>query len=194
MTATVFFDLDGVLADFVTAALAAHKKELPIPDVQWGFPTQIGFNGVDDPAFWQPFGFYFWLNLPAYPDGLCLLRHCERIVAPVNIALLSSPCDTPGCCEGKRAWVARHLPEYRKRLFLGSAKHLFAGPGKVLVDDHDANADAFVKAGGVVVQPSRPWNRYRQECDRFGGFSVPNVSAKLASAVDAIEHPVEVRG
>lgn len=193
MKPVVFFDLDGVLADFVGGALKAHGKELPPGEVQWDFCTQIGFSGVNDAAFWSPLGFDFWAGLGVLPDGLCLLRAVERLVDPDRIAFLSSPCESPGCVDGKRAWVAAHFPEYRRRLFLGSAKHLFAGPGKVLVDDHDANIDGFHEAGGQTVCPPRPWNRWKAECLAGGLFDVGAVTRHVRSCVEAIENPVSVR-
>lgn len=185
--ATVFFDLDGVLADFVRGALLHHRAVLPIGEVQWGFPSQIGFTGVDDPAFWERMDRVFWADLSPYSDGFCLLRSTEGLVGAENIGLLTSPCDTVGCVDGKRDWVARYLPDYRKRLFVGSAKHLFAGPGKILVDDHDPNADRFREAGGNTVVPPRPWNSWASSCYPCGAFDVPTVFGWLKSCVKATE-------
>jgi hypothetical protein len=180
---TVFFDLDGVLANFVRGALQTHRAELPIATVSWGFPAQIGFTGVDDPRFWEPLDFGFWANLEPYPDGFALLRFAETLVGATNIGLLTSPCDTAGCVEGKRAWVAKHLPEYRRRLFVGSAKELFASPRKVLVDDHDANCAKFMAAGGRCVMPPRPWNAYGHNCVEEDAFSVAQQSKILQQEV-----------
>jgi hypothetical protein len=174
MRVTIFFDLDGVLCDFVSGALAVHNATLAIEDADWGFPSKIGFSGVDDPKFWAPLGFDFWAGLAPYPDGFCLLRAAERLVGKDRIGLLTSPCETAGCVDGKRAWVAKHLPEYTRRLFVGAAKELFAGPNKVLVDDSDVNCEKFMKAGGFVLTPPRPWNQYKEKCFPGGGFHVPD--------------------
>lgn len=180
---TVFFDLDGVVADFVSAALAVHAAALPVEDVTWDFPTQIGFESVDDAKFWAPLGFDFWAGLALYPDGLCLLKAAESLVGPDCIALLTSPCDTPGCVQGKLAWVAKHLPDYRKRLFVGGEKELFAGPAKVLVDDNDTNVERFTRAGGYAVKPARPWNNRKPACLRGGAFDVPKTFEELKTVV-----------
>lgn len=183
----IFFDIDGVLANFVAGALGLHGKSLPILDVRWDFLTQVGFDGVNDPAFWSPMGQEFWANLATYSDGMDFLRYAEALVGKESVGLLTSPCDTEGCVEGKRAWVARHLPEYKRRLFVGAAKHLFAGPGKILIDDHDANADAFRAAGGEAYQPARPWNRFRPYC-------LPDGSFDTWAACDRLERLVERNG
>lgn len=172
MKPVIFFDLDGVLADFVEGAFRLHGKSLPPLDVRWDFCSQLGFAGPNDPAFWDRMGYEFWLHLEPYADGFSLLKYAEALAGKENVGLLTSPCDTAGCVEGKRSWVHNHLPDYKRRVFVGSAKHLFAGPGKVLVDDHDANVDAFAAAGGLVVQPARPWNRKLAFCRPDGSFDV----------------------
>lgn len=179
----IFFDLDGVLADFVGGVFRLqHPKPAPrYDDVRWGLEEQLGYA---DPAdFWRQLGYEFWSELPAYEDGFGLLGAVATAVGLDGIGLLTSPCDTPGCLEGKRDWVRRHLPDYHRRLFIGSAKHLFAGPGKVLVDDHDANVDAFRAAGGRVVQPPRPWNRRSGETHERGSFVVTAAYTDVIAAV-----------
>lgn len=177
---SVFFDLDGVLADFVAGALKAHGREdVSAASVTWGIEAQLR---LEPAAFWAPLGFDFWANLTPYPDGLSLLSAAIGMVGGDNIGLLTSPCDTAGCVDGKRAWVSRHLPQFSRRLFVGSAKELFAGPTKVLVDDHDANIDKFNRAGGRTLQPPRPWNRYGHNC-RGAAFDVPSQIAMLAQEI-----------
>jgi hypothetical protein len=178
----VFFDMDGVLCDFVRGALMFHGREdMPYCDVRWGIEAQLGLSPTD---FWKDLSFGFWSALPAYADGMSLLAAAERLVGADRIALLTSPCDTAGCCDGKREWVAKHLPAYRRRLFMGSAKELFAGPTKVLVDDHDANVKAFSAAGGRTVQPPRPWNTMDWHCTGPDGtFDVDRTFAALAQEI-----------
>jgi FMN phosphatase YigB (HAD superfamily) len=175
-----FFDLDGVLADFVSGALRLHgRTDFPYADIRWGIEEQLG---IEPAKFWAPMGSEFWAGLPLYDDGHAAFSLVARTVGPENVALLSSPCETPGCLDGKRAWVAKHLPEFRKRLFLGGAKHLFAGPGKVFVDDHDANVDAFRAAGGKAVQVPRPWNRRRDETLLDGRFDAVKLYGEVTDA------------
>ncbi len=171
MKPTVFFDLDGVLCDFVRGALAHHsRRDFPYEDVQWGIESQLN---LDPAEFWRLMGRDFWASLDPYPDGMCLLRSIENFVGADRVALLTSPCDTEGCVDGKRAWVAEHLPDYRKRLFIGSAKDMFASPSKILVDDHDANLDKFRQAGGKTLAVPRPWNSWKSHCLPGGHFCVP---------------------
>ena len=183
MKPVVFFDLDGVLADFVRGALALHRAELPMTDVTWGFPGQIGFDGESDPTFWEPMGRSFWYGLAPLADGFALLRSAEGFVGPENIGILSSPCFTDGCADGKLEWVRKHLPLYRRRVFIGPAKYLVAGPGKILVDDNNDNADKFAAAGGLSVLVPRPWNRRKAECLADGSFPFGLLHSELRRLV-----------
>lgn len=168
MKPAAFFDLDGLLADFVRGIFAIHGNNgLAITDVRWGLEAQLG---IDPVKFWEPLGYEFWKGLQPYEDGMKLLQATEWIVGPQNIGLLTSPCQTKGCIDGKRAWVKEHLDDYSGRLFVGSAKHLFAGPGKILVDDNTDNVNKFTAAGGRSVLVPRPWNVRSSEVDENGHF------------------------
>lgn len=185
MKPVIFVDLDGVVADFVSAALFVHgRSHVPLSSVPWCIEK---FLGIEPAAFWAPLGFDFWSSLEPLPDGFRLLDHALALVGAERVGLLTSPCDTAGCVEGKRAWVERHLPGLKRRLFVGSAKELFAGPHKLLVDDHDANVDRFAAAGGMVLQPARPWNRLKALCVRGHEFDVGAHCEMLTAAVRASE-------
>lgn len=167
---TIFFDMDGVLADFVGGALAAHGKTLDPAAVQWDFCSQIGFAGPGDPAFWSPLSNpEFWATLPPLPDGMELFRRAEAEFGAGRIGILSSGL-CPGSCDGKRAWLKKHLPAYEKRAIFCTVKELVAAPCKVLVDDYEPNHDAFVAAGGRAVLAPRPWNRRRELTGEAGRF------------------------
>lgn len=183
MRPAVFFDLDGVLADFVRGSFRLHGRSVPLREVVWGFPALIGFTGADDPKFWEPMGRDFWAGLDRLEDGFAFLRLVETIVPAERIGLLTSPCDTAGCLDGKRDWVAKHLPDYRRRLFVGAAKELFAGPGKILIDDNDANASRFHDAGGQSVLIPRPWNARSHLCNDEGRFLVSDALGDFRNAL-----------
>jgi hypothetical protein len=174
-------DMDGVLADFVTGSFRLHGRSVNMKDVRWGFMEKMGFSGIDDPKFWAPMGREFWAGLTPTEEGDELLKGIEAIFGAHNVCLLSSPVDTDGCRDGKIDWVRKHLPQYEKRTFLGSAKHLFAAPSKVLVDDYDGNLDKWRLYGGNAVQVPRPWNSGHERTDQIGRFHVREVLAELRS-------------
>jgi hypothetical protein len=114
-----------------------------------------------------------------------VLAGVEALFGPGKVALVSSPCGTDGCMDGKRDWVARHCPRLAKSLFLGSRKDLLAGPCKVLLDDRDENCAAFALAGGVAITVPRPWNSRRDETDAQGRFDVTQILGEAGEAREA---------
>lgn len=154
-------DLDGVLVDFVGGALRKHgrSQDFTHEEIRWDLPEQLGMPVGD---FWKPLSEEFWAGLSWMPDGREILNVIERQVGRPNVFLCSSPCLTPGCATGKARWVETHLPTYARRLILTDQKYVFAGPRKVLVDDHDHNLMRWASAGGMVCGVPRPWNELGQ--------------------------------
>lgn len=184
MKPALLLDLDGVLVNFVRGAHLAHGRE-PVARVEWNFFEPWGMTPVE---FWAPMGFDFWLNLTWTDEGRELLRGLEGLIPSDRIALLTSPCDTRGGVEGKVEWVRRHMPDYRRRLLVGPPKYLMAGPGKVLVDDHEPNVDGFLGEGGRAVLVPRSWNRRADEaCPTTNTFSVQAVLAEVERELRAAE-------
>lgn len=189
---SVFFDIDGVLAQFVRGTFEVHQRSIPMREVDWDFHRKLGFEGEKEKDFWAPLGFDFWANLSVHDDGMALLRNVEGFFPKESIYLLSSPCDTFGCTEGKRAWVDKHLPDYKRRLFLGSAKKAFAGPTKLLVDDSSDNCKKFRDAGGHTVAPPRPWNSHAcMMADGEGNFDPGMVTDWIRTTLAHMGHKFE---
>lgn len=154
-----YLDMDGVLVDFVNGALREHGYHLPEGTVKWDFNHQLK---IPDPEFWGPFGRSFWSNLGWMPEGRELLTELEIMFGQDHIVILSSPCGTPGCAEGKLDWIKQHLPKYKRQYLLGPAKHLCASPSHILIDDYDHNVDKFRTYGGFAALVPRSWNTAEQ--------------------------------
>jgi len=69
-----------------------------------------------------------------------------------------SPASTPGCVEGKIAWINKHLPAYSRRFVVGASKHLMASYGKILIDDYEVNTKRFFEHGGTAILFPRLYN------------------------------------
>jgi len=162
----ILFDMDGVIAQFVRGTLALHDSPLSHADITDWYMSRL--MGIEESAFYAPMGYDFWSSLGAYADGMELL---DLVLATGHrVALLSSPVETLGCIDGKRAWVKRHLPGMAKTAFIGSDKSVFAHPGAILIDDSDSNVEKFRLAGGLAVLVPRPWNKARSHTDSTGHF------------------------
>jgi hypothetical protein len=179
MSPTAFIDLDGVLVDFVSGVLAAHGARLPPREICWDFNTQLGLTAGE---FWAPCGKDFWESLSWTHEGPALLEAVEKVFGD-NVVVLTSPCKTAGAVEGKVEWIRRNMPKYARRYFVGPPKHLLAGAGKLLIDDHDDNAKKFAAHGGRVVLVPRPWNARRDDTDELGRFDVQRMAEEIAASI-----------
>lgn len=180
MKPLLFFDQDGLLSQFAAGALKFHGKHLDPMAVRWDFPQQIGFAGTWVAEFWDPLRYDFWRNLERHEDGFEVLRWAEGAFGADNVVFLTSPCDSPGCVDGKLDWLDAHVgPKTRRRTLVGPPKHTIAGPTKVLLDDYAGNTDKFLAHGGRAVLAPRPWNSRISECRPDGSFDPAAVIAEL---------------
>jgi len=144
-----FIDLDGVLVDFAGGVFRATGAPRP---------KRLGWDFIK-PHWWKQFGYDFWKDLSPTEDFKQILSACEAAFGGENCCILTSPCKTPGCVDGKMAWISRHMPQYSRRVLIGAAKHFMARPDAVLVDDYEKNIDEWVDNMGRGVLIPREWNR-----------------------------------
>jgi len=151
-------DLDGVLVDFVGGSCKFYGFPDPYLDPTlkgiWDF---VKAKGLKD--FWKPLGADFWANLEPTQDMREILRIVESKFGQTNVCLLTSPCpDNLTCPEGKLRWIDKYMPSYNRQYLMGPRKEFCARSSHWLVDDSDANVDAFRKNGGSACLVPRIWN------------------------------------
>jgi 5'(3')-deoxyribonucleotidase len=171
MKMKIFVDMNGVIADFSTPALRANGAVIGGEDE---YPEECGWDilkacnkiraadGVDrapltEDEFWNNLGYDFWYGLPMYPVAQTFIKYLE-FWGDVYIA--TAPALQDECVSGKYAWIKKHFPEYRSKLFICTHKELLADKNSILIDDRDRNCEAFEKAGGLAVPVPRPWNNF----------------------------------
>lgn len=157
-----FLDCDGCLVDFVKGASQVHGiqnfyENHPEHHGQWDFDV---LAGIPKTRFWGAFDMSFWSGLDWMPEGKELLSFIESKFGQHNICILTSPAETnyAECVTGKRAWIERHIPQYKKQVFIGSYKEGLAHDNAILVDDYDKNCERFVAAGGHAFLIPQLWN------------------------------------
>lgn len=160
-----FVDMDGVIADFVSAISRAHNRPSPYTD-----PRTLGISlglfdmekiwGITAKEFWVPSNSHeFWATIEKTPDADAIINLAESQFGSENVAILTAPSQAEGCISGKREWIKHHYPQFKQRIIFASAKEFLAGPDKFLIDDRDKNIDAFRGAGGTGILVSRLWNQ-----------------------------------
>jgi 5'(3')-deoxyribonucleotidase len=162
----ILLDMDGVLADFFSAAL--HKLNLkfrPKNPVEMSEYRQTGsfdmakFFGITKDQFWQCVEDtnYFWDNIPAYPWAKQLYEFLSEF-APVTIA--SNPSHGVSCVYGKVNWLKYNIDKNfnQDNCIFGAKKYLMAKPDTLLIDDFQKNCGEFIAAGGQAVCVPSNWN------------------------------------
>ncbi len=131
----LFLDLDGVLADFNRGVIAVTGKR----------PDQLPIK-----VLWRELSRHqnFFDTLEFMPDAPDLWAFCKAYEPTILTGL---PMGT-WAPEQKRRWVARMLGGHVKIITcLARDKHLYAGPGAILVDDREKARAAWEAAEGIFI-------------------------------------------
>ena len=165
---TVFLDVDGVLADFRSAALEAFQAQDTDPHC-YDLSKVIG---CDPCIFWSHLESvpYFWESIPRYPWAIELVRTLSD--ANFQIAFASSPSESHVAFTGKARWI-HHLVKdvtgsidiantaVARRLFITGDKSVLAGANRFLVDDLIFNVSKWLKLGHHAMLFPTPSNQAR---------------------------------
>jgi FMN phosphatase YigB (HAD superfamily) len=156
----IFLDLDGVLADWASAAIRAHGHDPVAIYAGWqpGTYDLADVLGISGNAMWGPVndaGADFWANLQPYPWCRPLMDLCTSL-APTTI--LTSPSKDPAAASGKTRWLQAQFGSDFRSYLIGPDKVSCARRGAVLIDDADKNCDGFRAAGGSAIVFPQKWN------------------------------------
>lgn len=162
MSKMIFLDMDGVLCDFVGAALRVCGRE---DLVGTSFPTTFDLFselGISEDDGWSKIdaaGRKFWSELDELPWTDELLALVTGSGLPWY--LCTSPSLSPESFAGKLDWIRRKFgPKFSNYIFT-SKKHLLADTGRLLIDDSEANVTKFREMGGTTLLFPQPWNSNR---------------------------------
>jgi hypothetical protein len=162
----IITDLDGVMADFATAACVAHDREDTVVDC-WDFFKKWDVCGKPMTArqFWSVIhlhgsNFYGKMVKP-YPWAIEYFKMLHE--ADEDIVIMSSPSDSPYGYSGKKRWVDKYLQphfDWKLNLIVGGDKWRLSKPGVMLIDDYEENlADFREYGGGHTITFPQPWNK-----------------------------------
>ena len=144
----ILCDLDGVLADFVSASYEVHGKEAE-QAIKWNYFEDWNLGPGE---FFGEIRKYkdFWRNLNPYPWKNSLVR--EICKYDPEFLIMTKPDDHYNSWGGKFDWIGNHLNISRAdRIMMGGSKHLLAAPNRVLIDDNDKNIEMWRDHGGIGI-------------------------------------------
>lgn len=145
MSSKVYFDLDGVLANF-----DGYVKQMKLDAQYISYDNKYPIDSRE--AFWQFANYYYpemWENLPIIRKGIDLWdkhANCQRIV------LTALPIEHERAYNGKRLWVDKYLGTDIPMMATAKGfKHVVCNPMDILYDDDHSNITAWMSAGGVGI-------------------------------------------
>lgn len=132
----VYFDMDGVLADFEKEAI---DRNIPFNELKVKIDA--------------------YRHLPIMEGSKEAVK--RFLEAGYEIFILTKiPTANPYAASEKIFWVQEHFPEFADRIVISPDKGALGQEGHILIDDHPewANAHSFAERGGQVIKFSRDWS------------------------------------
>lgn len=152
----IYFDMDGVLADFATRYI--HQSYF-----KGSYPSLFQFSALDkskkDEIKEELFTYDFFRNMPPLQKGLDLLKYYQSKYE--HVVILSATSDISRAAEieqAKRDWLKEHIgdiPAYfsKKAETKYETMELFPSfTNHILVDDRDKSLDPWIAKGGIGIK------------------------------------------
>jgi len=133
----VYFDMDGVMADFEKACVEAGHE----------FKNFKMLKGS-------------YLDLPIL-DGAVEAVNLAIELGYEIFALTKIPANNPYSATEKLIWIANNMPQFKDHVIISPDKGVIGKKDDILIDDHPewANADEFP---GRIIKFSRDWSEVKK--------------------------------
>ncbi len=142
----IFFDMDGVLADFDKGIQELDGVEIVDQASRDEERTNRMWDAVKNKA-------HFYLNLDPIQEGLQLFQILYK-ECPNDVEILSAqPAARRNILtaeQDKRDWCKKYLPKIPVNITYRREKKNYA-KGNILIDDYQSNVDAWEEAGGIGI-------------------------------------------
>jgi hypothetical protein len=149
----IYLDVDGVLADWQTAAIKAvglDPGSAAVKGILAKNPRQMenlpGFERMSSCI--ADLGTKFWEDLQPFPWTTQLIKLATDAVGVENVALLTNPGKYAHACTGKFIWWQKHCSQLK--CVITKDKYLLARPDVILVDDDARKLHEFQTYGGLT--------------------------------------------
>ena len=176
----VLLDVDGVLADFISGALAIINRIYataftPAHVTEWDFMRALGLDLAGAACVKRAIGAEsrLALKLAVYPGAIDGVRRLPEIA---DVYIVTSPWNSnPTWTHDRETWLQRHFSIPSSHVIHTSAKHLIAGD--VLVDDKTSTCAEWQTAhpNGLAVR----WDNLHNASDPWTGQRVASWDALL---------------
>ena len=164
--ARVFVDMDDVLCAFIAGVSWRLPRSVCRgrywPKGEYDVAKVLGMPAEDIWRRLEPHDEFF-ASLPWTKEGKVLWAWLWCNLDPRELWLLSMPLPGMGSRDGKKRWIERHLHDIspgqvHRAIITHEPKANYAAPGRLLIDDCDANVDPWRAAGGEAILVPRLCN------------------------------------
>jgi len=220
---TVYFDMDGVLADFHgglvhNKIVENSKKELDelfsqVPDLQ-GLPTdelREKFRGQQkDPVMaklkkaWNKYRglTYSFASQPGFFIGLEVLPGAKNMLnAAKNFTgklpnILTAPIDSnPTCEKEKHEWADKNFKGMYNNFYCTQNKEKFANSRyDILIDDRLKFVNKFIANGGTTILHTSPEKSIKELEEIISDFSKINEISAIGVGTGAVQSSGKISG
>lgn len=182
----IYFDMDGVLADFDQGVLDGNPRAGKARDTYMAllknFPDLMHITDDElrkrlagpqaDPGLkalkkaWQHYREQkfaltgregFFANLPEMPGAKEMLAQAAAMTGR-KPSILTAPVDNniERCMQEKRQWMDSHFPGMFDKFVCTQDKDKYANPNSILIDDRTKYTTKFESAGGIAILHKNP--------------------------------------
>lgn len=180
MIKTIYFDMDGVLVDFVRSVLTNTEFQEYLL-LGHNNPQLHKFLGIKESEFWNRTSYdhwWEWAKPTKYSKAVFNLPF--EFFPDADARILTVPQHQQSCYYGKVEWVKRNLALDANSVVFTEEKWRLANPESLLIDDSPTQVSNFRKRGGhAILFPSL--------CNRLHNYE-PNPLPYLEAAIDQIEN------
>ena len=153
----IYFDMDGVLADFEAGFLKLTGQDLSLlPD------DVFADKKTKDLVFAHP---TFFLDLPVMPGAKNMVAYAMGFDADVQVLTATGYSNEEAIKKQKLEWLQRHFPEIKEIHTVPKSpdKAKFAWPDIILIDDRlGKSIIPFREKGGIGIHHTSPANTKRE--------------------------------
>lgn len=165
-------DKDGVLADFVSAACAAHgvtspyfdRNEPPpfVPAKAAGVQYFQNLLGLSTDQFYAPLcGEAFWRSVPVTSEAASVVSLAAAVFTVKSVHILGGITMDSACASVGYEWVVRFFPQFIRRVtFSTDPATTCSGVNRLLISSREDLVDRWRDTGSPAVLFARPWNRH----------------------------------
>jgi len=153
----IYFDMDGVLADFEAGFLKVAGVDLSLLG-----PGVFADKETKDKIFAHP---TFFLDLPVFPGAKSMVAYAMGFDADVQVLTATGYSNEARVAAQKHEWIRRNFPEISEvhTVPKSDMKAKFAWPDVILIDDRlEKSIIPFREKGGIGIHHTSPADTKRQ--------------------------------